>query len=176
MKPKARPSESEGSSKGKRVDRLKTTVEVEGRTQDVYWEPIGKVNIDIDLTSVGYHKWFDRILEGNAKARDRKPFMTWGLPSSDKAEQADAFRINGKFGPHAKHDFIIVPQQLTEFRKTVIVRYKDQPGWYVVRNRAPIGDKEWLQNPDDVDVALIFALPPRFYRLKSNGVATDVAF
>ena len=44
VKPKARPSESEGSSKGKRVDRLKTTVEVEGRTQDVYWEPIGKVN------------------------------------------------------------------------------------------------------------------------------------
>ena len=176
VKPKERPRKSEGSSKGKRVDKLKTTVEVEGRTQDVYWEPIGKVNIDIDLTSVGYHKWFDRILEGNAKARDRKPFMTWGLPSSDKAEQADAFRINGKFGPHAKHDFIIVPQQLTEFRKTVIVRYKDQPGWYVVRDRVPMEDKEELQNPDDVDVALIFALPPRFYRLESNGVVTDVAF
>ena len=185
VKPKARPSESEGSykprplglpSRWKRVDRLKTTVEVDGRKQDAYWEPIGKENIDIDLTSVGYHEWFDRILEDNAKARDRKPFITWGMPSSDKAEQADAIRINGKFGPDANHDFIKVPPDLTKFRKTVIVRYKDQPGWYVVRDRVPMEDKEELQNPDDVDVALIFALPPRFYRLESNGVVTDVAF
>ena len=51
VKPKARPSESEGSYKPrplglptrwKRVDRLKTTVEVDGRMQDAYWERIGQ--------------------------------------------------------------------------------------------------------------------------------------
>ena len=87
------------------------------------------------------------------------------MPSSDKAEQVDAIRINGKFGPHANHDYIKVPPDMIEFRKTVIVRYKDQPGWYVVRDRVPLEDKEELQNPDDIDVALIFAGPPRFYRL-----------
>ena len=46
----------------------------------------------------------------------------------------------------------------------------------MVRDRAPMEDKEELQNPHDVEVALIFALPPRFYRLESNGVVTDVAF
>ena len=60
------------------------------------WEPTGKGNVEIDLTVAGYHEWFDRILEDNAKARDRKPFIMWGMPNSDKAEQADAIRINGK--------------------------------------------------------------------------------
>ena len=187
LKPKARPSESEGSlrckprplgisSRWKRVDRMKTPAQVHGQKQDVYWEPTGKENVDIDLTSVGYHEWFERILADNAKARDRKPFITWGMPSSDKAKQVDAIRINGKFGPHANHDYIIVPRDMKKNRKTVIVRYKDQPGWYVVRDRVPLEDKEELQNPDDVDVALIFAVPPRFYRLESNGVVTNMAF
>ena len=56
---------------------------------------------------------------------------------------------------------------MKEFRKTVVVRYKDQPGWYVIRDRVPIEDKEELQNPDDIDVALIFAAPPRYYRRDS---------
>ena len=56
---------------------------------------------------------------------------------------------------------------MKEFRKTVAVRYKDQPGWYVIRDRVPIEDKEELQNPDDADVAQIFAAPPRYYRRDS---------
>ncbi len=42
------------------------------------WEPTGNGNVEIDLTVAGYHEWFDRILEDNAKARDRKPFIIWG--------------------------------------------------------------------------------------------------
>ncbi len=56
---------------------------------------------------------------------------------------------------------------MKEFRKTVVVRNKDQAGWYVIRDRVPIEDKEELQNPDDIDVALIFAAPPRYYRRDS---------
>ena len=81
------------------------------------WEPTGKGNVEIDLTVAGYHEWFDRILEDNAKARDRKPFIMWGMPNSDKSEQADAIRINGKFGPYANHDYIEIPPDLKEFRK-----------------------------------------------------------
>ena len=57
---------------------------------------------------------------------------------------------------------------MKEFRKTVVVRNKDQAGWYVIRDRVPIEDKEELQNPDDIDVALIFAAPPRYYRRDST--------
>ena len=90
---------------------------------------------------------------------------TGNLSSRGECQVQTAIRINGKFGPHANHDYIKVPRDMKEFWKTVIVRYKDQPGWYVVRDRVPLEDKEELQNPDDIDVALIFAVPPRFYRL-----------
>ena len=34
----------------------------------------------------------------------------------------------------------------------------------MTKDRVPTEDKEELQNPDGIDVALIFAAPPRYYR------------
>jgi hypothetical protein len=97
------------------------------------------------------------------------------MPNSDLTDQKDMVRVNVR--PHAKHDYIKFPPYMADWVKTTVIRYNDDPGWYISRERAPIGDTEHFEkDPEDIDVVLIFALPPRYWVLDDNKQVTNVAF
>jgi hypothetical protein len=99
------------------------------------------------------------------------------MPNPDLTEQEDMVRVNVKFGPHARHDYIKYPPSMVDWVKTTVVRYNDDPEWYISSECAPIDDKEdFDKDAEDIDVVLIFALPPRYWKLDDNKKETNVAF
>jgi hypothetical protein len=167
---------SESDRKRRRKDgKIQSLVEVDGRRRKVYWTATGKENVDLDLRRKEYSSQFNSIVEDNAKGKERKPFITWWMPNSDLTDQKDMVRVNVR--PHAKHDYIKFPPYMADWVKTTVIRYNDDPGWYISRERAPIGDTEHFEkDPEDIDVVLIFALPPRYWVLDDNKQVTNVAF
>ena len=65
--------------------------------------------------------------------------------------------------------------------KTVLVRYHNEPEWFIVSERKPIKDEEWFdwmgdRDPADIDVALIFAQPSRWWKVERTDAEANVCF
>jgi hypothetical protein len=119
------------------------------------------------------------------KAQARKAFMTWWMPDPSITEIGEKVRVSAKFAPHAKNDYIkFPPDQMKDWRKTVLISYTDRDEWFVARERVPIDSVETISDmatepyltTEDIDVMLIFALPPRYWINNTNDRQIPLCF